>query len=195
MGRCQAKIQSGHRCRNSAQAGKVFCHRHRDKADVKSMIAIAGGAAIGHIIAPGFGGIIGGGLVGKLLKESASVKTKVFVSFDFDNDRALKDFIIGQAKLSDSPFEITDHSLKEAAPERSWEQKADMAIARSDVVIVMVGPKTHRAQGVLKEVNMARNRNKRIVQVIGYKDGNYTVVPNAGRLYRWNWENLKTLLS
>ncbi|MFC1761022.1 TIR domain-containing protein [Planctomycetota bacterium] len=122
------------------------------------------------------------------------MKSKVFVSFDFDNDRALKDFIIGQAKLPDSPFEVVDHSLKEAAPERDWETKADNAIARADVVIVMVGPKTYCAQGVLKEVKMANARNKRIVQVIGYKDGNYTAVPNAGRLYLWNWDNLKKLL-
>ncbi len=38
-------------------------------------------------------------------------KTKVFVSFDFDNDKALKDFIIGQAKNLDSPFEVSDYSL------------------------------------------------------------------------------------
>ncbi len=31
-------------------------------------------------------------------------KKRVFVSFDFDNDRTLKDFIIGQARLPDSPF-------------------------------------------------------------------------------------------
>ena len=31
-------------------------------------------------------------------------KTKVFVSFDFDNDKALKEFIVGQAKNSDSPI-------------------------------------------------------------------------------------------
>lgn len=35
-------------------------------------------------------------------------KKKVFVSFDFDNDKTLKDFIIGQAKLEDSPFEVSD---------------------------------------------------------------------------------------
>ena len=43
-------------------------------------------------------------------------KKKVFVSFDFDNDMILKEFIIGQAKLADSPFEVTDVSLQEAAP-------------------------------------------------------------------------------
>ena len=30
-----------------------------------------------------------------------SPKKKVFVSFDFDNDKVLKDFIIGQSRLAD----------------------------------------------------------------------------------------------
>ena len=121
-------------------------------------------------------------------------KKRVFVSFDFDNDKKLKDFIIGQSRLDDSPFEVIDHSLKEAAPERDWETKADRSIRRSDIVIVMVGPYTYKASGVLKEVMMARNAGVPIVQIIGYRDGDYTPVPNAGRLYRWNWENLKNLL-
>lgn len=122
-------------------------------------------------------------------------KKRVFVSFDFDNDKVLKDFIIGQSHLPDSPFSVQDHSLKEAAPERDWKEKARAAIKRSEMVIVMVGPKTYCAKGVLAEVGMAREERKSIVQVIGYKEGDYTPVPNAGRLYRWNWENLKKLLA
>ena len=122
-------------------------------------------------------------------------KKRVFISFDFDNDRVLRDFMLGQARLPDSPFEVIDHSLKEAAPERNWEAKARDAIARSDIVIVMVGNDTHRAGGVLKEITMAREAGVQVVQVIGYKDGDYTPVPNAGRLYAWNWQNLKKLLS
>ena len=121
-------------------------------------------------------------------------KKRVFVSFDFDNDKTLKDFIVGQARLPDSPFEVVDTSLKEAAPMKTWEDKARAAIKRSDIVVVMVGPSTYKASGVLKEVGMARDEGIPIVQVIGYKDGNYTAVPNAGRLYAWNWENLKKLL-
>ncbi|MDP2601627.1 MAG: TIR domain-containing protein [Deltaproteobacteria bacterium] len=119
---------------------------------------------------------------------------RVFVSFDFDNDKVLKEFIIGQSRLADSPFEVIDTSLKEAAPMKTWEDKARLAIKRSDIVVVMVGPKTHSAPGVLKEVAMAREAEIPIVQVIGYKDGNYTAVPNAGRLYAWDWPNLKKLL-
>ena len=119
---------------------------------------------------------------------------RVFVSFDFDNDLVLKEFIVGQAKNKDSPFIIENWSLKEAAPQKLWEEKARANIKRSEIVIVMVGPKTHKAPGVLKEVSMAREAGKPIIQIIGYKDGNYTSVPNAGKLYSWNWENLKKLL-
>lgn len=163
------------------------------------MLAVALGALAGHAMLPGLGGMILGGLSGSLLTditgEKKMEKKPVFVSFDFDHDLVLKNFIIGQARLPDSPFEVRDHSLKEAAPEKDWETKARAAIKRAEIVIVMVGPHTHRASGVLKEVAMAREEGVKIVQVIGYKDGDYTPVPNAGRLYAWNWDNLKRLLS
>ena len=139
------------------------------------------------------GGVVGHAVKG-LLEDQQMSKSRVFVSFDFDNDRALKDFILGQAKHSDSPFDVVDHSLHEAAPEKDWERKARAAIGKAEIVLVMVGAQTHRAQGVLKEVAMAREAGVKIVQIIGYKDGDYTPVPNAGRLYVWNWDNLKKLL-
>jgi len=54
-----------------------------------------------------------------------------------------------------SPFEITDGSLKEAAPEKDWKEKAKAKIKAYDIVILMVGPKTYKAFGVLKEVKIA----------------------------------------
>ena len=122
-------------------------------------------------------------------------KTRVFVSFDFDNDQKLKTFILAQAKNADSPFEVENWSLNEPAPQASWKKKARERIARSDVVLVMVGPSTYRAPGVLAEVAIARELKKRIFQVIGYKDSTPKPVPNAGRLYRWSWSTLKTFLA
>ncbi len=122
-------------------------------------------------------------------------KTKLFVSFDFDNDKTLRDFIIGQAKLPDSPFDVQDYSFKEAAPEKDLEAKARAAISRSDKFVVMLGPKTVDAPGVLKEVAMALELAKPRFQIIGYKDGSSDwAVPGGGRVYAWNWENLKNLL-
>ena len=48
------------------------------------------------------------------------VRTKVYVGFEYDKDKVLKEFIIGQAKLDDSPFEVEDWSLKEEAPSATW---------------------------------------------------------------------------
>ena len=123
-------------------------------------------------------------------------KKRVFVSFDFDNDKTLKDFIIGQARLPDSPFEVADHSLKESQPEKDWERKARLAINRAEVFIVMLGPRTKRASGVLKEVKMANDLGKVRFQIIGLTNGTSEwSVPGGGRTYLWNWENLKKLLS
>ena len=123
-------------------------------------------------------------------------KTKVFISYDFDNDKILYEFILEQARRSDSPFDISDHSLKEAAPERDWETKARAAINRADKFMVMLGSKTRNAPGVKKEVAMAKSLGKTRFQIIGYRDGSRDwAVPDAGATYSWNWDNLKKLLA
>jgi hypothetical protein len=121
-------------------------------------------------------------------------KKRVYIAFEYEPDRSLKDLLIGQSSNKESPFEVIDGSLREAAPERDWEEKAEGRIKLADVVIVLLGTTTHRAPGVAKEVSLARRLNKKIVQVIGYKDCKYKRLPNAGRLYCWTWDNLKKIL-
>lgn len=122
-------------------------------------------------------------------------KKRAFFSFDFDEDQGIKHHMVGQMKLPSSPFEGADWSMKEAAPQRSWEVEAESRINRSDIVVVLVGKKTHKAPGVLKEVAIARRLRKPIVQIIGYKDAAPTPVPNAGRLLKWTWPNMTNVLS
>lgn len=122
------------------------------------------------------------------------MKKKIFVSFDFDKDQFLKTAILSQAKNPDSPFEVVNWSLNEPAPEREWKDKARTRLKRADIVLVLVGTHTHRAPGVLAEVAMAREEQIPIVQVKGYADKQCPAVPNAGRFYRWTWDNLRQLL-
>jgi len=121
-------------------------------------------------------------------------KKKVFISFDYDKDLSLKNLLVGQAKLPDSPFEISDWSMKEVAAERDWEEKALARIKRSDIVVVITSYSTYKASGVKKEVVMARNNYTKIIQ-LKPQGTNPTRVENAGTLYYWTWDNLKTLLS
>ncbi len=118
----------------------------------------------------------------------------MFVSFDHKNDKALRGFVAGQAKHPGTPFEIADWSMKEAAPERNWERKARERIKRSDLVLVVAGSKTRSASGVRKEVKIAREEGIPVAQIIGHKKKRCPRVPNAGRRYRWTYENLRKLL-
>ena len=120
---------------------------------------------------------------------------RVFVSYDFDSDEFLKDSIISQAKNPDSPFEVSDVSLREEAPQAEWETRTRAAIARADIFLVMLGSKTRQAPGVRKEVRMANAFAKMRLQIIGYDNGSEDwAVPNAGPVYKWSWPNLKDLL-
>lgn len=118
---------------------------------------------------------------------------RVFVSFDFDNDKTLKDFMIGQSKNQNSPFTVSDWSLKEEQKESEWEEKAREKIKRSDLVMVLLGKYTHNASGVLKEVQIANEEGIKLVQIICNE--NYQRIPNAGKVYCWNWDNLSNILS
>jgi hypothetical protein len=121
-------------------------------------------------------------------------KKRVYVCFEFDKDKALKDLLIGQSRHKETPFEVIDHSLKEPAKEKEWKEKAEAHIRRADVVIVLLGATTHKASGVAEEIAIAHREKKRIVQIIGYKGVKHHRIPGAGRLYAWTWDNLKKIL-
>lgn len=199
MTQCRGKTKAGRRCFNSATEGSDFCSIHQSQVSFGEVLATGAGALIGNVFVPGIGGVVLGGLAGRSIRQltigKTFIKKRVFVSFDFDNDRSLKDLILGQAKLVDSPFEVIDHSLHEAAPEAHWEKKAKSAIEKSEILLVIVGSKTHRATGVLKEIAMAHNAGVKVAQIIGYKDRPYIPVQGAGRIYAWTWDNLKKILS
>lgn len=195
MAQCKAETKNGHRCKNLALDGKKYCAVHKDSEDTSDLLTFGLGSIAALACGAGLGVALLAGTAAYGIKKIMKPKTKVFISFDFDKDKSLKEFIIGQASLSDSPFEVVDCSLQEAAPEDSWELDAAMSISKSDIVLVMVGEETYRASGVLKEIEIARSHQKPVVQVIGHKNRDCPAVPGAGRLYKWNWENLKKILS
>jgi hypothetical protein len=81
-------------------------------------------------------------------------KTPVFISFDYDHDAALKEFLVGQAKNDDSPFFIKDWSIKKET--KRWKADAKKRIQWSKVVIVICGRHTSKAAGVAAEIQIAR---------------------------------------
>ena len=123
-------------------------------------------------------------------------KTRVFISFDYDNDKDIKESLVGQSKLDDSPFDIVDMSIKEAI-DSNWKYYARQRIKRCDCVIVLCGRYTYNAKGVAAELSITQEESVPYFLLCGRSDGNVTKPANAkysDKIYRWTWDNLKALL-
>ena len=119
-------------------------------------------------------------------------KLNIFVSFEFDKDRDLKDNFYKQAK-EQTPHRVQDHSLKEAHPNEKWRKKAKLAIAESDVVIVLIGQDTHNAPGVRVEADMAHSLKKPVIQ-IRPQGRPYKGLPHLGEQIAWRWKTINAKL-
>jgi hypothetical protein len=120
--------------------------------------------------------------------------SRVFISYDYDHDAFLKEALVGQSRNSDSPFEISDWSIKTASS--AWRTEALFRIRRSDAVAVICGYHTHTAEGVSVELTLARQEGKPYFLLQGHADG--CTRPSAAwasdKVYEWNWANLKALV-
>ena len=123
------------------------------------------------------------------------MKKRTFISFDYDYDVDLKNLLVGQSRNEDSPFEITDMSIKEAIA-ANWKDNARKRIKGCDVVVVICGTHTDRATGVTAELKMAQEEGVPYFCLRGRSD-NKCFFPQSIRptdkMYAWTWDNLKML--
>lgn len=123
-------------------------------------------------------------------------KKRSFISFDYDHDADLKNLLLGQARNSDSPFEITDLSIKEAIA-KDWKANARRRIKGCDIVIVICGKYTNTATGVSAELKIAQEENVPYFLLWGRSDDKCVkpvAAKDSDKIYRWTWDNLKLLI-
>lgn len=121
--------------------------------------------------------------------------TRVFISFDYDHDADLRVMLVGQSKLQDSPFDISDYSIKSASP--SWREDAKQRMTASSCVAVICGLHTIVAVGVAAEVKIAQDLGKPYFLLAGRAAGANKMPTTAlasDKLYKWTWENVKSLI-
>ncbi len=113
---------------------------------------------------------------------------RIFVSFEFDKDKNLKNSFFQQAQTF-TQHRIKNESLREFYPDEGWQQKARKAIEKCDVVIVLIGEDTHNAPGIKTELQIAGRLNKPIFQVRP-QGRTYTGVPSLGEPIPWRWKDI-----
>ena len=121
---------------------------------------------------------------------------RAFISFDFDHDEELRDALVGQAKLPQSPFNIADWSVNEPF-EGNWRGKVRSRIRRTDLTIVICGEHTDSARGVAAELTITREESKPYFLLRGRPNKKCTKPVQArksDKIYKWTWDNLKLLV-
>ena len=124
-------------------------------------------------------------------------KKRTFISFDYDNDSDLKTLLVGQARNEDSPFEITDMSIKEAI-DTNWKANARTRIKGCDVVAVICGKHTDEATGVSAEVAIAQEEGISYFLLHGRANEvckKPKTAKTSDKIYNWTWNNLKALIN
>lgn len=122
-------------------------------------------------------------------------KVPVFISFDYDHDRDLKQLLVGQSRHPDSPFHIQDWSIKQET--KNWEDDARTRICRCNLVLVICGLHTHRATGVAPEIGIAKEEKvdyfllrRRKTGWVRRSSGTFCLWDD---LHAWKWDKLRSM--
>ena len=115
---------------------------------------------------------------------------RAFISFDFDNNSTEKLLFVGQIKNSRTPFNAEDWSSKSSLPQSEWEKLIKAKINKCNVLIVLVGKKTHFASGVIKEIQFAKEQDVPVFGVYIGGANTTTDLPTGlqrNRTIDWDW--------
>ncbi|MBF4603250.1 MULTISPECIES: TIR domain-containing protein [Curtobacterium] len=116
---------------------------------------------------------------------------RAFLSFDFDHNQESKILFAGQAdSKSPTPFTVEDWSSKTALPQAVWEQRIKEKIARTNMLIVLVGRSMGSASGVSKEISMAKALNVPVFGVYVDNASSTSTLPTGlsrNRVITWTW--------
>lgn len=126
-------------------------------------------------------------------------KYRIFISFAIE-DKTLRDFLVGQAKNAQSPFEFVDMSVKEPW-DSDWKAKCRTKIKGCDGVIGIVTLNTPKATGQIWELDCAYDEDVPVYYIHGYSDDEKRLPidkrpePIKGhQVHPWTWENIKGFL-
>ena len=116
---------------------------------------------------------------------------RIFISFAIE-DENLRDFLRGQSRNTNSPFEFVDMSVKQPW-DSQWKTKCRTRIRGCDGMISIITRNTKKADGQIWEMNCAIDEGRPLLAIYGNKDHIGATIPNeCGYLpvVDWNWEKI-----
>ncbi len=119
---------------------------------------------------------------------------RVFIAFAMEDVKS-RDFLVGQSKNNNSPFEFVDMSVKQPW-NTDWKTKCRTKIKGCDGVIALISKHTPSASGQLFEIQVASE--EKVPTMLMYSGTDRPTLPAAlaGRQVNiWSWDNLKKFIN
>jgi hypothetical protein len=121
-------------------------------------------------------------------------KKIVFIAFAIE-DKTLRDFLVGQARNTKTPFEFIDMGVKEPY-DTDWKSRVRTRIRRSDGVIALISKSTVASSGEKWEINCAIEEEKPLLGIWGYKNDRTSPVEMSGqRIVEWSWDAIEGFIN
>jgi hypothetical protein len=122
-------------------------------------------------------------------------RKRIFVAFAAE-DAYARDFLRGQARNENCPFDFTDMSLKEPFDER-WKTQCRSVIRGCDGVIALLSSRTWRADGARWEMWCANDERRSILGVYVSQNDKGAVPPELqGKMViEWTWSGIAKFIN
>lgn len=121
-------------------------------------------------------------------------RVRVFISFAVEDTYA-RDFLVGQARNNNSPFDFIDYSVREPWSE-SWRTKCRERIRSCSGFIALISPATMKADGARWEMKCAAEEGIPSLGIQCQKDDPGRVPPELGaaQVINWRWDDIREFI-
>lgn len=118
---------------------------------------------------------------------------RIFIAFAIEDER-FRDFVVGQAKNKNTPFDFVDMSVKKAW-ETDWHSRCRDRIKTCDGMIALVSKNTYSASGEIFEIQCAIDEKLPLMPMYINDDRPYLPsVLQSKRISVWSWDNLESFV-
>jgi len=121
---------------------------------------------------------------------------RIFISFAVPEDTYARDFLVGQARNKQSPFEFVDMSVKEPWSE-SWKTRCRTKITGCDGAVALLSKATINSRGARWEMKCAVEEGVPTIGVHIKSDDKGTAPPELSgkKVINWTWEGIANFIN
>lgn len=127
-----------------------------------------------------------------LRSQTRRTRCRVYLAFEFKKDAHRRTTFLSQANAY-CDFRIEDLSLSSAVHDSRWQREALKRIQSADVVIVLLGPDTYNAPGVLDELSLAGQVSRPVVQLKAQRR-QYGLVSHHIPVCSYKWKRINEMM-